>query len=57
MMIIGDDIDSISLSVQVVKAEPLLAKKVRYLLFNENDGRVYIEKHRNEMVLIFNYEP
>lgn len=54
MIIIGDDIDCSYLTSLVQKAEPLLAKKIRYLMFNTRDGQVYVEKHHKEMVLIFN---
>lgn len=56
MIIVGDEIDSSYLSNLVQKAEPLLGKKIRYLLFNKEDGQVYIEKHYREMVLIFKCE-
>lgn len=56
MIIIGDDIDNAYLTSLVEKAEPLLQKKIRFLLFNEHDGIIYIDKHHRDMVLIFNSE-
>lgn len=55
LMIIGNDIDRNYLSSLVEKAEPLISKKIRYLVFEEIDAEVYVAKHSKEMVLIFDY--
>ncbi len=56
MIVIGDDIDVNYVTALVRKAEPILQKKVRYLIFNQKDGDIYVEKHQKDMVLIFNSE-
>ena len=55
LMIIGNDIDRNYLSSLVEKAEPLIGKKIRYLVFEEIDAEVYVAKHSKELVLIFDY--
>ncbi|MBC7759197.1 MAG: ArsR family transcriptional regulator, partial [Phormidesmis sp. FL-bin-119] len=55
LMIIGNDIDRNYLSSLVEKAEPLLGKKIRYLVFDEIDAEVYVIKHSKDLVLIFDY--
>lgn len=54
LMIVGDDIDRNYLSSLVEKTEPLLKRKIRYLVFEEADAEVYVERHCKELVLIFN---
>ena len=54
LMIVGDDIDRNYLSSLVEKTEPLLKRKIRYLVFEEADAAVYVERHHKELVLIFN---
>ena len=54
LMIVGDDIDRNYLSSLVEKTEPLLKRKIRYLVFEEADAEVYVERHHKELVLIFN---
>ena len=54
LMIVGDDIDRNYLSSLVEKTEPLLKRKIRYLVFEEADAKVYVERHHKELVLIFN---
>ena len=53
MVIVGDAVDRNYLSVLVEKAEPIVGRKIRYLIFNGGDAEVYVEKHRKELVLIF----
>lgn len=53
LMIIGNDIDRNYLSSLVEKAEPLIGRKIRYLVFEERDAQVYVERHNKELVLIF----
>lgn len=53
LMIIGNDIDRNYLSSLVEKAEPLIGRKIRYLVFEQADADLYVEKHRKEIVLIF----
>ncbi len=53
LMIIGNDIDRNYLSTLVEKAEPLIGRKIRYLVFEEKDAQVYVERHIKELVLIF----
>jgi len=55
LMIIGNDIDRNYLSSLVEKAEPLIGRKIRYLVFEQADAAIYVEKHSREMVLIFDY--
>lgn len=55
LMIIGNDIDRNYLSSLVEKAEPLLGKKIRYLVFDEIDAEVYVIKHSKDLVLIFDH--
>jgi hypothetical protein len=54
LLIVGDDIDRNYLSALVEKTEPLLKRKIRYLVFNESDADVYVERHFKDLVLIFN---
>lgn len=54
LMIVGDDIDRNYLSSLVEKTEPLLKRKIRYLVFEEADAKVYVERHYKDLVLIFN---
>ena len=54
LMIVGDDIDRNYLSSLVEKTEPLLKRKIRYLVFEEADAKVYVERHHKDLVLIFN---
>lgn len=54
LLIVGDDIDRNYLSALVEKTEPLLKRKIRYLVFDEADAEVYVERHYKELVLIFN---
>jgi hypothetical protein len=54
LLIVGDDIDRNYLSALVEKTEPLLKRKIRYLVFNESDAEVYVERHFKDLVLIFN---
>lgn len=54
LLIVGDDIDRNYLSALVEKTEPLLRRKIRYLVFNESDAEVYVERHFKDLVLIFN---
>ena len=53
LLIVGNDIDRNYLSSLVEKAEPFLNRKIRYLVFEEQDAKVYVERHHKEMVLIF----
>ncbi len=55
LIIIGNDIDRNYLSSLVEKAEPLIGKKIRYLVFEEIDAVVYVAKHSKELVLIFDH--
>jgi hypothetical protein len=54
LLIVGDDIDRNYLSALVEKTEPLLKRKIRYLVFEESDAAVYVERHFKDLVLIFN---
>jgi hypothetical protein len=54
LLFVGDDIDRNYLSSLVEKTEPLLKRKIRYLVFEEADAKVYVERHHKELVLIFN---
>ncbi len=53
MILIGENIDFEYLSNLIQKAEPLIGKKIRYLIFDEAGGEVYVQKHHKEMVLIY----
>jgi hypothetical protein len=53
LLIIGNDIDRNYLSSLVEKAEPFLRRKIRYLVFEEQDAKVYVERHHKGLVLIF----
>lgn len=55
LLIIGDDIDRNYLSTLVEKTEPLIGRKIRYLVFGEADAAVYVERHHKELVLIFDH--
>jgi hypothetical protein len=55
ILIIGNEIDRNYLSVLVEKAEPLIKRKIRYLVFDENDSKHYVSKHEKELVLIFDH--
>jgi hypothetical protein len=54
LLIVGDDIDRNYLSSLIEKTEPLLKRKIRYLVFEESDAAVYVERHFKDLVLIFN---
>lgn len=53
LIIVGNQIDRNYLSTLVEKAEPLLGKRIRYLVFKEEDAKVYVDKHNKGLVLIF----
>ena len=53
LMIIGNNIDRNYLSNLVEKAEPIIGRKVRYLVFEEEEAEIYVLKHKKELVLIF----
>lgn len=53
LLIIGNDIDRNYLSSLVEKAEPIVKRKIRYLVFEESDAKSYVERHNKELVLIF----
>src|SRR5690606_11217264 len=55
LLIVGNDIDRDYLDSLVRKTEPLIKRKIRYLVFDEKDARVYVERHDQELVLIFNH--
>ena len=55
LIIIGDHIDRNYLSNLVEKTEPLIGRKIRYLVFEKDDAQVYVEKHHKELVLIFDH--
>jgi len=55
LMIIGDNVDRNYLSSLVEKAEPLIGRKIRYLVFEEADAEIYVLKHKKELVLIFEH--
>ena len=55
ILIIGNQIDRNYLSVLIEKAEPLIGKKIKYLVFDEEDAKKYVTKHSQELVLIFNH--
>jgi hypothetical protein len=55
LLIIGDEIDRNYLSTLVEKAEPLIGKRIRYLVFENEDAKIYVAKHNKEMVLIFDH--
>jgi hypothetical protein len=55
LVIIGDNIDRNYLSNLVQKAEPLIGRKIRYMVFEKVEAEVYVEKHNKEMVLIFDH--
>lgn len=54
LLIVGDEIDRNYLSSLIEKTEPLIKRKIRYLVFDERDATVYVERHHKELVLIFN---
>ena len=54
LLFVGDDIDRNYLSSLVEKTEPLLKRKIRYLVFEEADAKVYVDRHYKDLVLIFN---
>jgi hypothetical protein len=55
LLIVGNEIDRNYLSSLVEKAEPIVKRKIRYLVFEEEDAKVYVEKHNRELVLIFDH--
>lgn len=55
LLIVGNDIDRNYLSTLVEKAEPMIKRKIRYLVFDEADAKVYVERHSKELVLIFDH--
>ena len=55
LLIIGNEIDRNYLSTLVEKAEPIIKRKIRYLVFEETDAKVYVERHNKELVLIFDH--
>lgn len=55
LMIVGNEIDRNYLSSLVEKAEPIVKRKIRYLVFEETDAKVYVERHNKELVLIFDH--
>lgn len=57
LIIIGKSVDRNYLSSLVEKAEPIVARKIRYLVFEEQEGEAYVKRHSKEMVLIFDANP
>ncbi|SKB93896.1 transcriptional regulator [Daejeonella lutea] len=55
LLIIGNDIDRNYLSSLVEKTEPIIGRKIRYLIFEEMDSKIYVERHYKELVLIFDH--
>ena len=53
LIIIGKDIDRNYLGVLVQKAEPLIKKKIKYLVFEIEDAKKYISDRHKGLVLIF----
>ena len=55
LLIVGNEIDRNYLSSLVEKAEPIVKRKIRYLVFDEEDAKVYVQRHNKELVLIFDH--
>ena len=55
LLIVGNEIDRNYLSSLVEKAEPIVKRKIRYLVFEEEDAKVYVQRHNKELVLIFDH--
>lgn len=55
LVIIGEQIDRDYLSNLVEKVEPLIGRRIRYLVFEGQDAEVYVEKYHKQMVLIFDH--
>ena len=53
LIIIANGIDKNYLCTLVEKAEPLIGRRIRYLIFDEIEAEAYVEKHNKELVLIF----
>jgi hypothetical protein len=53
IIIVGDIIDRDYLSKLVEKAEPLINKRIRYLVLSTQDASVYIEKNGDKIVLVY----
>ncbi len=56
LLIVGNDIDRNYLSTLVEKAEPILKRRIRYLVFGEAEAKIYVERHNKELVLIFDHK-
>jgi len=55
LVFVGNEIERNYLSNLIEKAEPLLKKRIRYLVFKEQDAKSYVSKHTKELVLIFDH--
>jgi hypothetical protein len=54
VVLVGDDINKNYLMNLVEKAEPIINKKVRHLVFGLKEGEKYIRKHKEQLLLIWN---
>jgi len=54
VVLIGDDINKKYLLNLVEKAEPIIGKKIRHLVFGLTDGENYIRNHKEQLLLIWN---
>lgn len=54
VLLLGDNINKSYLSNLVEKAEPIIKKRIRYLVFTLNEGENYIRNHKEPLLLIWN---
>lgn len=54
VILIGDNINKNYLVNLIEKAETIIGKRIRHLVFNNSEGEKYINNHQEQMLLIWN---
>ena len=54
VVLVGDNINKNYLMNLVEKAEPIINKKIRHLVFGLKEGEKYIRNHKEQLLLIWN---
>lgn len=56
VVLVGEKIDHIYLGHLVKKAEPVIGRRIRYIILNDAEALSYYEKNKEEMLLIYNHK-
>ncbi len=54
VVLIGDNINKNYLTKLIEKAEPIIGKKIKYLVFSIYEGEKYFHKNKEQLLLIWN---